>query len=172
MKLLFLWGYLLCFQSFSAAANDFTPLIEAVRKKETSPYAIEALIKKGVYLGEKDDNGRTVLMLAAIHHPVDTAHSILIQNGADINARTPDTGQTALFFAVQYNTPAVVLVLLSNGADPEIKDVFGRTAYDYADRNPKIKDNDILKLFPQYKEHHAKGKDAASSSPSETEASR
>ena len=157
-----------CFLPSGTIAGEFIRVIDAVQKKEISPQAIEALIKKGGDVNEKDEAGRTVLMLASIYHPVDSVHSVLINHGADVNARTPDTGQTALFFAVRYNNPSVVLIYLSRGCNPEIKDVFGRTAYDYAERNPKMKDSDILKLFPQYKERQETAVDAEASSDSGT----
>lgn len=152
-------------QPVSAVENSgFTSLIEAVKKESTSPYAVESLIIKGGDVNAVDEQGRTVLMLAAMHHPSELIPYLLIQGGADVNAKTPDTGKTALFFAVQYNSnPEIVSALLNYGADQNITDVFGRTAYDYAERNPKLKDSEVLWLFDK---HH--DKDEAPSSVSET----
>ena len=150
---------------FAVENASFTPLIKAVTNENASPYAIETLILKGGYVNERDEDGRTVLMLAAMYHPDPLVHYLLIENGAKVNDRTPDTGKTALFYAVQYNSnPEVVSALLNYGADQNIKDVFGRTAYDYAQRNPKLKNADVLWLFSAHHEDdETKGKEGASS---------
>lgn len=142
--------------------NDFTPLIKAVTKESTSPYAIESLILNDGDVNAVDDQGRSVLMLASMYHPDPLVHYLLIQGGAEVNARMRDNGKTALFFAVQYNpNPKVVSLLLNYGADQNIKDVFGRTAYDYAERNPKLKGSVVLSLF--HKHHEDDQEDDASS---------
>ncbi|MBO4520185.1 MAG: ankyrin repeat domain-containing protein [Alphaproteobacteria bacterium] len=152
MKFFVILVSLLCIQSASAAEyNAFTPLVEAVTTENTSAYAIETLIKKGGRVNERDEQGRTVLMLASIYLSDPIAFVFLIEGGAEVNARTPDTGQTALFFAAQYNqNPEVVRTLLSSGADRTAKDVFGRTAYDYAERNPKLKDSPTRLLLQEH----------------------
>ncbi|MBR1777975.1 MAG: ankyrin repeat domain-containing protein [Alphaproteobacteria bacterium] len=151
-----LFSFLLVFFLFSLSAaaetDGFTPLIKVVTNEKASPYAVESLIQKGGDVNATDDQGRSVLMLAAMHHPSVLIPFLLVSNGAYINAKTPDTGQTALFFAVQYNSnPEVAAALLNYGADQDVKDVFGKTAYDYADRNPKLKGSLVLGLFH---EHH------------------
>ena len=152
MKFVAVLVFFLCVQPVCAAENAaFTPLIEAVTKENTSPYAIETLIENGENVNAVDDQGRTALMLAAMYIPDPLAVYVLINHGAKVNAKTPDTGKTALFFALQYNkNPKVILTLLGNGADQDIKDVFGRTAYDYADRNSKLKNDPVLSLFHAY----------------------
>ena len=150
---LFLLSLFVALPASAVEDSGFTSLIEAVTKENTSPYAIESLIIKGGNVNEVDENGRTVLMLAAMHHPSELIPYLLIQGGADINARTPDTGKTALFFAVQYNpNPEIIPALLNYGADQNIKDVFGRTAYDYANRNPKLKNSPVLWLFQKHQD--------------------
>ena len=153
MSLMKTFAVLIAFLFFAGSVHaidnsSFTPLIEAVKNKNASPYAIGTLILKGGYIQEHDAEGRSVLMLAAMYHPDPLVHFLLISNGADVNERMPDTGKTALFYAVQYNSnPEVVAALLNYGADQNIEDVFGRTAYDYAGRNPKLRDSIILYMF-------------------------
>ena len=147
---------------YAAEQKDFTPLIEAVTKAGTSPYAIETFILKNGDVNAVDDRGRSVLMLASMYHPDPLVHYLLIQGGAKINEQTRDSGKTALFFAVQYNpNPDVISLLLNYGADQNIQDVFGRTAYDYAERNPKLKGSLVLSLF--HKHHETSEEDEASS---------
>ena len=139
--------------SFHAAAQTagFTPLIEAVTEKYVSKPVIDTLIENGADVNTRDKQGRTALMLAAMDNPDPGVAYALIKNGAKVNARTPDTGQTALFFAVQYSTnPEIVILLLNKGSDQNIKDVFSKTAYDYMDRNPKIKGSNAEMLFNDY----------------------
>lgn len=137
------------FSGVAAAGNTgFTPLIEAVTQT-SDEYAIDTLIKKGGCLNAAADDGRTVLMMAAMYNSNPAVIYMLIKHGADVNARTPDTGKTPLFFAVQYNpNPEIVMTLLSNQADKNIQDVFGKKAIDYIDRNPKLK-NSVAELALQ-----------------------
>ena len=102
-------------------------------------------------------------MLAAMYHPSPLVLHFLLLGGADINARTPDTGKTALFFAVRYNSnPEIVTALLNYGADPHIKDIFDRTAFDYADRNPKLKASSVSEQFLQHHDDTVSSQSATS----------
>lgn len=150
-----IFGFFLFFFTFcvpaAAQTAGFTPLIEAVIKKTANEYVISTLIENGAEVNARDEQGRSVLMLAAMHNPHPGVIFALIKSGAEVNARTPDTGQTALFFAVRYNSnPAVVITLINQGADQDIEDVFHKTAYDYIDRNPKIKGSEAEFLFHDY----------------------
>lgn len=69
--------------------------------------------------------GETPLMLAAKNGHVD-AVKLLLERGAQINARNPETpdskkGMTALMLAAQQGHDEVVRVLLEHGADVTIK---------------------------------------------------
>lgn len=159
--------FLFVFYSFIplafAQTAGFTPLIEAVKKKTANEYVISTLIEKGADVNARDEQGRSVLMLAAMHNPHPSVIFMLIKEGARVNARTSDSGQTALFFAVQYNSnPEVVITLLNNGADQNMEDVFGKTAYDYIDRNPKIKGSEAEFLFKDYDPGEESSDDEAS----------
>jgi cytohesin len=57
--------------------------------------------------------------------------NLLLQRGANINSRGFQ-GHTALHEAAYYNRPEMVDLLLSNGADPNLKDATGKTPMDLA----------------------------------------
>ena len=68
-----------------------------------------------------------------------------------------------MFFAVRYNpNPDVIITLLNNGADQDIEDIFHKIAYDYIDRNPKIKGSEAEFLFKDYDPGEESSDDEAS----------
>ncbi|MFF0547028.1 ankyrin repeat domain-containing protein [Nocardia thailandica] len=80
--------------------------------------------------------GGTALHPAAERGHVDYVREVLARTGIDVN-RVNRPGWTALLEAVHYGDggPAyqeIVRLLLAHGADPAIRDVEGRTAYDHA----------------------------------------
>lgn len=128
--------------------EGFTPLTQAVANETAEEYLISTLLRHGADINALDDQGRDALMLAAMHNPHPAVIAALINGGMDPNARKRDTGETALFFAVKFTkNPDIVRALLNNGADQDIRDVFGRTAYDYFDRNPALRGTEVEMLF-------------------------
>lgn len=93
------------------------------------------LLDKGVDHTISDEFG-----LTPVHSAASKGHSraveILIQRGADINAKN-ERGDTTLMLAViSYfiqNKSETIRSLLEKGADPTLKDNRGKTALDYAD---------------------------------------
>jgi ankyrin repeat protein len=73
--------------------------------------------------------GFTPLMFAAQQGNVDSAR-ILLEAGADVNARTPDYG-SALVVAAASANEALALFLLEHGADPNVADNYGITPLHY-----------------------------------------
>ena len=57
--------------------------------------------------------------------------SIFIEHGADVNTINKD-GQTNLILAVGENKPHICSLLVKKGANPDIKDSMGMSAYEYA----------------------------------------
>lgn len=132
--------------------EGFTPLTQAVVNETAEEYLISTLIQHGADIAALDDQGRDALMLAAMHNPHPAVIGALINGGMDPNARKRDTGETALFFAVKFTkNPDIVRTLLNNGADQNIRDVFGKTAYDYFDRNPALQGSEVEMLFKGYR---------------------
>ena len=62
-----------------------------------------------------------------------------IRDGAYIDARTED-GAPALMYTAEHNeNPEVIWALLDAGAKVKVRDIVGRTAFDYAHENDVIK---------------------------------
>src|SRR5690606_3846241 len=70
--------------------------------------------------------GQTPLAGAAYKGYVDVVR-LLLENGAQVNARLPG-GKTALRFAAMFDRKEVVELMLAHGADPAITDEEGMTA--------------------------------------------
>ncbi len=58
---------------------------------------------------------------------------LLIENGAEVNARMPD-GKTALMFAAMFNRTEIIDLLLSRGADASLQSDDGLTAVSLAQK--------------------------------------
>jgi hypothetical protein len=68
-----------------------------------------------------------------------------LRDWACINARDED-GSTALMYAARNNTnPEVLSVLLKAGADGKARDSSGKTAYDCAQDNKRLKGTDAYR---------------------------
>ena len=90
------------------------------------PDVVSELAKKTNNIDRVGGLGHTALMLAAEngHHH---AASILLEHGANVNAKSDYRQYAALWPAVQNCHEPVVSVLLENGADPNARDGIGRT---------------------------------------------
>lgn len=82
----------------------------------------------------RDGNSSTALGYAATA-ATDRGYEcvkLLIEHKADVNWPTGPARKTPLICAVQANSPQTVQLLLDSGADKEVKDRNGRTAFDWA----------------------------------------
>lgn len=104
-----------------------TPLMNTAffrKKNYKDNYAmIEYLISQGADVNATAKNGTTAFMGTAIEGRIEVA-TILIQNGAKVNVRTTDYGDTALYRAVEKDKFDFVECLLSVGADIDVQDDF------------------------------------------------
>ena len=94
--------------------GTYTPLYLASQQGHGK--LIEALVKAGGDVKAGTPNGTTPLMVAAASGEVDAVR-VLIDNGADVNAKDGVRNQTALMYAAASNRPAVIALLASKGAD-------------------------------------------------------
>jgi ankyrin repeat protein len=90
--------------------------------------------------------GRTALHIAAAYYACEELCGALLNAGADINARTND-GATPLMLAALSAKLRLVKFLLDNGANANLKDNKGKTAYDYALRADGMDD------LPEFKKN-------------------
>lgn len=81
----------------------------------------------------------------------------LIEMGARVDAKDPETGHTPLIIAVQHECRSVIVALLSFGADIHITANNGKSALDIARQmdNPKIVKllEDAHRANQDYKKH-------------------
>ena len=95
-------------------------------------------------LTKTDEHGRTSLYIAARSGFYDTTKELL-EAGAPVNQKQKDKS-TPLHGAAFYGQVPVVKLLLSCGADPGIKNIWGATP------NDETEMNEIKELFINYKE--------------------
>ena len=101
--------------------EEFIELCRTVNVQE-----VEEAIMNGANVNAKDDNGKTVLMRAAMKGYTETAR-ILLKHGADVNAKD-NMGWTALIEAADGGHTEVTEVLLQHGANVNAKSDLGFTA--------------------------------------------
>ena len=86
-------------------------------------------IKKGVDVNTADSGGTSLLLGATAANNVDIVE-FLVEAGADLDARHPATGATALLAAAFLGLDEAAKVLIDAGADPTIADYQGSSTMD------------------------------------------
>jgi ankyrin repeat protein len=72
----------------------------------------------------------------------------LLRAGADIKDRSTTLGLTVLILSSQHNpNPEIIKALMKAGAEAKAQDHYGKTAYDYAKENEKLKNSDVVTLL-------------------------
>ena len=106
------------------------------------------LLSRGADANAGDGRGETPLIIASRLGWSDGAGALILR-GARVDA-VNRLGETALIAAVQGRQPAVIRLLLEQGANPDKTDhAAGLSARDYARRDPRAAD--ILKLIESVK---------------------
>jgi ankyrin repeat protein len=94
--------------------GTYTPLYLASQQGHAG--IIQALVKAGGDVKAGTPNGTTPLMVAATSGDVDAVR-VLVDNGADVNAKDGVRQQTPVMYAAAANRAAVITLLASKGAD-------------------------------------------------------
>jgi ankyrin repeat protein len=87
--------------------------------------AIEAGLAQGAQPNERDEDGRTPLIHAAIDNQLEVA-KLLLDSGADVDAQD-ESGNSALHYAAQEYHVEMASLLVGHGATLEIEDSHGNT---------------------------------------------
>ena len=107
--------------------------------KTGTPEQLQAAIKAGANVNDRNIFGETPLMLAASFNENPDVITTLLNAGARLDDRDKN-GWTPLIRAAWFNeNPEVITTLLNAGADAKAKSIEGKTAFDYAQNNPTIK---------------------------------
>lgn len=96
------------------------------KKYKLSKDTLELLLAKGADMNLKDKNGRTPLLLAAESADGEIV-TLLLDKGADVNAKDDESGFTALHYAARSGKKDAAEVLIARGADINTKDNQGHT---------------------------------------------
>ena len=110
-------------------------LVDAIRYANRPRINTIFAFKKHIDLDFKNHCDWTALMHAAIHEDYSTVH-FLIQNGADLNAISGLSGETAF----KMGNSVIQLMLLSAGADPKVDPNSKRTITSYRNVKEKAKE--------------------------------
>ncbi len=78
------------------------------------------MLDAGADVESPNGDGQTALMLAARVGSLDIA-KLLVERGADVNAKEAWRDQTALIWAVDGNFPELTQLLIDNGADVNVR---------------------------------------------------
>jgi len=122
-----------------------TPMLNVACRNDNYEI-VEMLLDLGAELNAiSEDRGYTAVM-DAIWRGNEKITKYLISKGADLNTINKE-GQTNLILAVGADRLNLVKLLVENGADPDVKDMMGMSAYNYATLFRKEKMVEILKPF-------------------------
>ena len=109
--------------------SDFTSLFTALRNGH--PEVVEFLLEHGIDPNIQNNNGDTLLQLAAANNYLRLV-KLLLEHGADPNIQN-NYGRTPLHVAAFNGRREVVKLLLEHGADPNIQEnMFGQTPLHFA----------------------------------------
>lgn len=125
-----------------------TPMLNIACRNDNYEF-VEMLLNLGAELNAvSEDRGYTAVM-DAIWRGNEKITKYLISKGADLNTINKE-GQTNLILAVGADRLNLVQILAENGADPDVKDGMGMSAYNYATLFRKEKIAEVLR--PYHKE--------------------
>lgn len=118
-------------------AGGMNALMHASNARDDSTVAVDTLLNNGAIkdINKTDTQGMTALMWASRQNHARTAQ-LLLKNDANVNLQDNE-GNTALIWVAKTYTYQdrfleISKILIQAGADPNIKNNYGKTAADYA----------------------------------------
>ena len=107
-----------------------TPMLNIACRNDNFEF-VEMIYDLGAEINAvSEDRGYTAVM-DAVWRGNEKITKYLISKGADLNTINKE-GQNNLILAVGANRESLVRLLAENGADPDVKDMMGMSAYNYA----------------------------------------
>src|SRR6185437_9319478 len=94
----------------------------------------ELLLSHGARVNDMGKAGATALPNAALGGNAATVR-LLLEHGADVNARDRESGETPLYYAANLRRVDADVILLQNGAIPDLHNTKGNTALTAAIEN-------------------------------------
>jgi ankyrin repeat protein len=111
--------------------------------------SVQAAISNGADVNARNSYDKTPLMYAAMYNQNPEVITALLAAGADIKVRDK-YGRSPLMAAARDNqNPEVITILLKAGADGKAKSSAGKTAFDYAQGNAKLKGTDAYRKLQE-----------------------
>lgn len=126
-----------------------TPMLNIAVRNDNEEFTKRLLELNANVNAVSKDRGYTAVMDAVWRGNLELT-KLLISKGADLNTINKE-GQNNLVLAVGADKDKIVKILVENGANPDIKDQMGMSAYGYATLFKKEKIIEILK--PYHKEN-------------------
>ena len=125
-----------------------TPMLNIAIRNDNEDFAFELLNLGAEINAVSVDRGYTALM-DAVWRGNETLTEFLVNKGAELNTINKE-GQNNLVLAVGADRDKICKILVEHGADPDVKDMMGMSAYGYATLFRKQRLIEILQ--PYHKE--------------------
>ena len=124
------------------------------------PQVIKALLSAGANVDAASKDNLTPLTYAAWTNGNPEVLKVLIDAGAALNGIPNPWKRTPLMYAAERNTPEIVKALLAAGADPRLKSQDGKTAYDYAQGNERLRNDAVCGVLDRDRYNDQKAREA------------
>ena len=93
-------------------------------------YAIDQILGRGVDINQKDNNNHHTPVFYAVINNDTTLLELLIKHGVNVNSKNQFGSFVLSTSLSQCNNFEAIAMLLDNGADPYLKDKYGKTVFD------------------------------------------
>jgi len=131
--------------SVDSRDRDGTPMLNIAARNDRLDF-VQWLVEQGADINAvSEDRGYTAIMDAVWRGNIEITE-YLIKKGSDLNTINKE-GQSMLVLAVGANRTQICKILAENGANPDIPDAMGMSAYGYAKLFKKV---DIVSILEKY----------------------